>query len=333
MFDYYYSPFWILKLNNIGKNIWQKVYGWGERGSIHRPYSIQQTSDGGYIVAGISEHFDRQMLILKLDNIGNIVWQKRLAGGDWGFWGFAANSIQETSDGGYIVAGAYVYLMEEHLIWVIKLDSNGDMVWKKTFGEAGINEAYSIQQTIDGGYILGGRLKVVYTLLLKLDSDGNTLWGKTYGKGYGAYDVKQTFDGGYIITDGSKLIKTDVNGEVEWGKEVEGTCLSLQQCTDGGYVAACNTLQNNTDVLILKLDSTGEIPDCSIINTATITVVEENLTGVEQGCDGEVQCISRYTSVISRKSSAIVNTICPSDSDDDGVLNEVDNCPNTPNPN
>ncbi|RLF80741.1 hypothetical protein DRN32_02420, partial [Thermococci archaeon] len=129
------------------------------------------------------------------------------------------------------------------------LDSNGNLEWAKTFGGGGYDYAYSIQQTSDGGYIVGG-----YTysfgagntdfLVIELDSNGNLEWAKTFGGGgydY-AYSIQQTSDGGYIVA-----------GRADFGA--------------GGY-----------DFLVIKLDSNGNITGCSHIQSVSPTVTSPTLT-------------------------------------------------------
>ena len=146
---------------------WDKTYGGSE---IDLAHSIQQTSDGGYIVAGYTLSNDGDVSdgnngkwdiwIVKLDGSGNKVWDKTYGGSrvDWVY------SIQQTSDGGYIVAG-YAESIDGDVsddnngsdyYWIIKLDGSGNKIWDKTYGGSDYQRAYSIQQTSDGGYIFAG---------------------------------------------------------------------------------------------------------------------------------------------------------------------------------
>ncbi len=154
---------------------WQKTYG-GSGEDV--AYSIQRTSDGGYIVAGYTTSFDaggRDVYILKLDSNGNKVWERTYGGSDWD----EAYSIQRTSDGGYIVAG-YTTSFDAggRDVYILKLDSNGNKVWERTYGGSNWDGAYSIQQTSDGGYIVAGGTGSVFDFnmdvyILKLDRNGN----------------------------------------------------------------------------------------------------------------------------------------------------------------
>ncbi|GAG49523.1 unnamed protein product, partial [marine sediment metagenome] len=143
---------WVLKLSSDGDIEWQRTYGGRDS---DRSYSIQQTSDGGYIVAGYTDSFGaRNIWVLKLSSDGDIEWQRIYGGRD----SDKSYSIQQTSDGGYIVAGdTDSFGRGGNNIWVLKLSSDGDIEWQRTYGDGSFDIAYSIKQTSDGGYIVAGR--------------------------------------------------------------------------------------------------------------------------------------------------------------------------------
>jgi len=117
------ADFWVLKLKSDGTVDWQKTYGGGGYDSAS---SIQQTSDGGYIVAGVTTSFGAggyDFWVLKLDGSGNVQWQKTYGGTGNDY----ANSIQQTTDGGYIVAGVTTSFGAGGDFWVLKLDSSGNV--------------------------------------------------------------------------------------------------------------------------------------------------------------------------------------------------------------
>ena len=216
-------------------------------------------------------------------------WNRTFGGvdDDW------AESVQQTSDGGYVITGAtgvtYFYCFRPPFrhrfiktsdVWLIKVDKKGDKKWDKTFYGMGYNEGKSVQQTADGGYIITGhtgytafctadeRIKLLTApdvRLIKVDKKGDKKWDKTFGDG--GFDwgesVQQTSDGGYIITsDGiPSLIKTDKNGEEVWNKTFRGHGQSVQQTYDGGYIIAGYTEPYSTfeseDVLLIKTDKDG----------------------------------------------------------------------------
>ena len=162
--------FWILKLDAIGNIQWQNTIGGSTNDKLRE---IQPTKDGGYIVGGTSSsnisgdktenNFGKKndYWILKLDNLGNILWQNTIGGTVQDYF----SSIKPTSDGGYIVGGysssnvsgdktAPCIGLQDY--WVIKLDSIGNIQWQKTIGGTDDEQLGSIQETTDGGYILGG---------------------------------------------------------------------------------------------------------------------------------------------------------------------------------
>ncbi|MFC1955400.1 hypothetical protein ACFLWZ_02525 [Chloroflexota bacterium] len=259
--------------------LWAKTYGGS---SDDQAKHVQQTSDSGYIVAGYTKSFgagDADIWILKLASNGSVEWQKTYGGSTLD----KATCVQQTSDGGYIVAGwTESFGAGSADIWLLKLSSNGDVEWQKTYGGSGTEVAFSIQQTTDGGYIVAG-----YTAsfgagdddlwILKLASNGSVEWQKTYGGDAGdrAGRVKQTSDGGYIVTGSTYsfsvgaqdfwVIKLTSDGNVEWQKSCGGiktdSAGCFEQTSDGGYIVAGTTAfgAGEEDLWILKLTSNGDI--------------------------------------------------------------------------
>ena len=179
---------------------WVKTYGGSRNDSA---YSVQQTDDNGYIVAGETNSFGfgDDLWILKLDINGVVQWEKTYGG----ITDDRAFSIQQTNDNGYIVAG-YTRSFDDGTLWVLKLDSSGTAQWQKTYGEIFGNDVRSIQQTVDGGYIVAGYTRSFGGvgrdfLALKLDSSGVVQWQNMYGSvDFGRVClIKQTNDGGYIL--------------------------------------------------------------------------------------------------------------------------------------
>jgi hypothetical protein len=200
------NDFWMVKTNLNGDSLWSRTFGgtWEEV-----CYSVQQTTDGGYMLAGYTRSFGwacPNLWLVKTDENGDSVWSRT-------FGGSSNNddecfSAQQTSDGGYILAGYtktgyYGWMLD---VWLVKTDSNGNLVWDRTFGASSYDNCYSVQQTSDGGYILGGTTQSFGAgsedfWLVKTDSNGNSLWSRTFG-GSGqeiCYSVKETSDGGYIL--------------------------------------------------------------------------------------------------------------------------------------
>ena len=169
------TDFWVLKLTSTGDIEWQNTYG---RNDLDLAHSIQQTGDGGFIVAGWTETFgpeDWRFWILKLTSAGEIEWQRTYGEGSQN----VAECVRQTIDGGYVVAGrAYSRYAGGYNLWVLKLTSIGDIEWQRIYDGGNDEEAYSIQQTSDGGYIVVGETSSFGVgecdfLILKLLPDGD----------------------------------------------------------------------------------------------------------------------------------------------------------------
>jgi hypothetical protein len=264
---------------NPGDIIWSNSYGEFDK---EYGYSVNLTTDGGYIMGGYSNSFgagDNDVYLVKTDADGDTLWTRTYGGIDTD----KCKSVQQCSDGGYIIAGeTNSFGAGSYDVYLIKTDADGDTLWTRTFGGTGIDRAESVKETTDGDYILTGNTgsfgaggKDVY--LIKTDANGDTLWTKTYGAtdDEEGHSVVLTTDSGYIIvgfTDsfgaGGKdvyLIKTDANGDTLWTNTHGGTDndrgYAVQQCNDGGYIIAGDTKSSgagNSDFYLVKTDMGGE---------------------------------------------------------------------------
>ncbi len=149
--------FLIIKVDSSGVVSWAKTYGAWNTDYLH---FIQQTTDGGYIAGGTTNSFGAgcyDFLIIKVDSSGVVSWAKTYGGAHGDHGDDEAWSIQQTTDGGYIVGGiTECFGAGLFDILLIKLDSSGGVLWAKTYGGSDNEDVYSIQQTTDGGYIVGG---------------------------------------------------------------------------------------------------------------------------------------------------------------------------------
>ena len=245
---------------------------------------VQQTVDGGYIIAGYTEgsngsYIVEEVLLIKTDGSGNEEWRKTFGGGTSYD---TAKCVRQTTDGGYIIVGAIDPLEVLSDIWLIKTDPSGNKQWDRTFDGPGWDWGSSVQQTKDGGFVIvGTTLPSAFSpgdvWLIKTDSDGIMQWDHTFGglSMESGECVQQTGDEGYIIVGATYsfgaggfdvyLIKTDASGNEQWFKTFGGLNndmgYSVQQTTDGGYVIAGATDSFRTggysDVWLIKTDPGG----------------------------------------------------------------------------
>jgi uncharacterized delta-60 repeat protein len=242
-----------------------------------RAQSIQQTVDGGYIVAGYTASFGAgldDMWVIKLNADGSVDWQNTYGGSG----SDKANSVQQTSDGGYVVAGfTESFGTGLRKFWVLRLDTYGTIIWQKTYRACDFNEASSIQQTADGGYLVVGRVDNNCEgfdagdngfFLLKLSSEGTVIWQKAYEGGDWRPSIQQTEDGGYIMAGGRNsvpnglwVLKLNSEGNIIWDKISSiSTTGSIKQTADGGFIVTGHSVgANQWDFAVSKLNPDGTI--------------------------------------------------------------------------
>ena len=294
---------WLIKTDANGNQLWSKKFGGMGEDAAH---FVQQTSDGGYILAGYTSSFwtsDYDVWLIKTDASGNELWSKTFGGtnDDW------TESVQQTTDGGYIVAGRTAsYGAGSGDAWLIKIDPNGNQLWSKTYGGRSDDNINRVQQTSDGGYILTG-FTASYgagdldVWLIKTDANGNELWSKVFGGvAYdGAFSVRQTSDGGYILSGATKsygagdadfwLLKTDSSGNESWNKTFGSTgndwAWSVHQTSDGGYVIAGemeSDSDRNKEAWLIKTDANGN----ELWNKTFGGIKNDRATHAQQVSDG-----------------------------------------------
>lgn len=181
--------------------------------------SVQQTTEGGYIVCKNTSPFSRSregdIWLIKLDADGNKLWEKVFGDADDDY----GSSVQQTTDGGYIVCGATSSVSPEKTgLLLVKTDAEGNTLWERTFSDERGTFGHSVQQTTDSGYILFGTSWSLGTnediWVIKTDADANRLWDKTFGgknTDIGS-SVQQTTDGGYIICGTRMFYDPDYDG-------------------------------------------------------------------------------------------------------------------------
>jgi PKD repeat protein len=270
--------------NGYPEEQWNKTYGGS---SYDEGYALKQTNDGGYIITGATISYGAgnwDIWLIKTDANGNEQWNITFGGSGYD----RGNSIQQTIDSSYIIGGYTTsYGNGNFDYWLIKTDANGNELWNTTYGGTNSDQGYSVDQTIDGGYIIAGYTESFGAghsdfWLIKTDANGNELWNTTYGgtEHDKCFSGQQTNDGGYILIGYTVsfdldysgcdiwLIKTDANGNEQWNKTFGGNEITnkfdiayeVQQTPDGGYIIAAETevlYISSMDVLLIKTDSQG----------------------------------------------------------------------------
>jgi len=264
---------YLMKTNASGDSLWG---GWRTPYSAYS--SVQQTQEGGYIIAGYTEAFgdSYQVYLIKTNASGLYLWERAYGGtgNDVG------QSVQQTTDGCYIVAGQTNSYGNSYQVYLIKTNANGDTIWTRTYGGTGDDYGRSVWLTSDSGYIVAGKTNSFgnadQVYLIKTNGNGDTLWTRTYGgtSSDWGFSVQQTRDGGYIVAGNTwsfgnvsqvYLIKTNASGDTLWTKNYGGTDndygTSVQQTSDGGYIVAGYTWSfgNEWQVYLIKTDANGNV--------------------------------------------------------------------------
>jgi len=279
---------YLLKLNSSGNTMWNKTYG----DSSYIFNSVQQTADGGYIAAGSSDYSyssNSDVYLVRTNSTGDTLWTKYYGGtsGDY------ANSVKQTPDGGFIVAGYTNSFGANGDVYLIKTDANGNILWTKTIGSIGSSSynsyANDLQNTFDGGYILTGMAHYPSMYggydetmsIIKLNSFGDTLWTRGISESFGmdypiGKSICETSDSGIVIlgfpeyyTPGGKayIIKLNANGDTLWTKSFiiltsnQTEFNSIKQTSDGGFIIAGSGGSaggSPKKVYLIKTDSNGD---------------------------------------------------------------------------
>jgi hypothetical protein len=250
------SDVYLIKTDSNGNSQWEKTFGGG---NYDFAQSVQQTKNGGYVIAGHTYSFgagSSDVYLIKTDSNGNSQWEKTFGGSDWD-WG---NSVQQTKDGGYVIAGhTYSFGAGEYDVYLIKTEPNGSSQWQKTFGGREYDHGDSVQQTLDGGYIIAGA---------------------TYSFGAGEYDV-------YLI----KLCSEGMEVSMKL------TPRTLNCSSKGNWVKAQFTLPEGFTTEEVDSNISGEIDSLGVeADYVDVFVGEDGLVRVEMGfgrtafCDALADC-------------------------------------------
>ena len=257
----------------------QRTYG---RVGYNYGRCAYQTKDGGYIILGNSSGYEgnTSVYLAKTDTLGKIIWDK-LIGGTEINW---ANDFKITHDKGYIIAG-YTNLNSEngYDVLLIKTDSSGKVLWKKTYGGTDWDLGYSVIEDKEHNFLVAGSTysysyEDADVYLIKTDSAGDTLWTRHYG-GIGedaAYCIDTTNHSDYLLSGVTRketdstydayLLKINKNGDTlftkKYGDTLDDKFYCARQIDETDYIV-CGTTQNygakGYDQWILKLDTLGNV--------------------------------------------------------------------------
>ncbi|MFC1799646.1 hypothetical protein ACFL2Z_01885 [Candidatus Eisenbacteria bacterium] len=274
------SDVYLVKLSASGEIEWDETYGASDNEGA---WTVRQTSDGGYVIVAGTGSFGVQnggVYLVKVTSVGGLEWERTFDGPGRE----ETRSVIQTSDGGYIITGSTNSIgAGGQDVYLIKVDSSGDLEWEAAFGGTESEIGVAATQTADGGYMVAGATRSygagdfdIY--LVKTDAAGALVWEKTYGTALKeeAIDMHQTSDNGFVVTGFTEsgggggqdvyLLKTDSDGNLEWESTFGGSDdengYSVRQTPDGGYIVAGWTYlsgPNPSDGFLMKTGPGGAL--------------------------------------------------------------------------
>jgi hypothetical protein len=267
----------LIKTDLTGSEIWRNYFGTSASDGF---YSVQNTSDGGYIASGFTNNSANaisSLFIVKTDANGNQLWKASFGNSN----NAQGLCVIPTIDTGYISCGFIQSTTDAARdMYFVKVNSKGELVWEKTYGtsntEKGNDIAYSLIQTNDGGFLITGSLDgeincCGHACIMKLSSTGDSLWTKTYN-GENGYSIAKTADNGFIVggtsqsTDTRKLclLRIDASGNMIWEKTYGENSFeygtAVVSCSDGGFALTglIGNDVNNHEICLLRTTGSGD---------------------------------------------------------------------------
>jgi hypothetical protein len=295
----------LVKTDAAGGLLWTKYLG-DTRDDYAQ--SVRETADGGFVLAGYTDNsVSAYSAVYRLDAGGNTVWS-RIFTNDLNS---RAYSIEPTADGGFIMTG-YIesfspatgvvgFGMED--LYLVKLDSSGNVSWEKRFGGTATDIGYSVIEVEGGGFAVAGTTgsfdpsQTPDLYLIRADADGNLLWEKHFGDTLTqhGYDLLEDADGNFVVSGVSatlsgyvySLHKIDATGSTVWSTTFGGTTMyttpnSVAAAGDGGYVLAGS---DSFDVQLFKTDASGNLVWQKTFNWSTFLTMC-TASSVERTSDG-----------------------------------------------
>lgn len=289
---------YFLKMDAIGNVLWSKT--WGGTGK-DRAQDIVQTADGGFAIAGYTTsppaaYYDA--FLIRTNGSGDTLWTRR-----FGTSGFDdANTVVTHPDGGFVLGGQSTNGGAGLDMYMVRLNTAGDIIWTKKFGTNGTDNIEHIIRQPDGTYILAGGTDDTGGLggndgyLVKTDTGGTVLWSKVYGGNSqdDFHQVYRTVGGNFILSGTSRssgalepnmwLIKTNSSGDSLWSRTYGGDNhdhgYSAVQTSDGGYIFVGYSSSfgfNGEDAYVVKTDNFGDLGD--YLTNITVSDLTQPLNG------------------------------------------------------
>ncbi len=268
----------LVKFSSTGEYLAYRTYGTDKD---EFGLSIVRCADGGYLIVGRTDSpspDNWDIYILKIDSLYDSIWTKTIGGSGWD----EGRDVDKCDDGGFVIAGfTYSFGMGQSDVYLVRIDSTGDTLWSRVYGGELRDEAYSVMQLDDGGFIITGLTQSfgegssdIY--ILRTDPDGDTIWTRTIGdeNRQEANSVVVTTEGNFVVAgitefpvtrgQDAYLICIDSEGELIWSKNYGGTMFdranALALTDDKGYIFVGRTKSignGNNDLYIVKTDSVG----------------------------------------------------------------------------
>lgn len=288
--------FLAVKLDLDGNHVWSTTIGGidDERGS----YSVQQTSDGGYILTGSTRSFGSgamDVFVVKLNSDGSHNWTKAIGGAG----AEVGKTTLEVNDGYLIVGETNSIGAGQSDILAVKMNVDGSLAWTKTYG-GNLNESGSGVAEVSGGYIIGATLESfgagsADAALIKIDAQGNVAWAKTIGgaggEGINWDGVRITDSGDIIFGDATSSfgaqgggayfgISLSSSGSLNWCTFVDGPQLdagwTMNKAEDGFIGGGKYTIHGNGgDILLVKFDEGGAFSWAHTFGHSGLDEIEE----------------------------------------------------------
>lgn len=306
------NKLWVAKFSNTGDLIWQKGYFHANQGG--GAFALTATSNGGVAVAGYKDNdSETDFLILNLDENGSVIWQKTFGGSETDL----ATVIKTTPDHGFIVAGYTYSFGSLPYTWVIKLNSQGNLVWQKMLeGESSRDLIKDLTVTPDGSsYFIGRKtnasnLNIVDWWVFKLDSSGNLVWSNTYAnessdsnEGYSIFatDNNNIYMTGFTGTQ-HQLVNLDQDGNIRWHKAFDH---NISIVGVGNNIITLAGLSND-DFSLSTTNLSGDVTGCSIITPLSITV-----TNIEKRIQTTAETLGSSAITIEDTAYSVTDTTFP----------------------